>query len=93
MTGTVYFNDGHTEDIINHNFTPSFKTGTFNFSTASGKYSYEQGEVPVTDALGTILKYIPAHRFYKYNDEWLVTREIDYVEFKIEVTQDGTLDN
>ena len=96
MTGKVYFTNGCIEYMHDHNFTPEFKTGSFYFTTVSGRYAYEHANIPVTDSLGAVLTYIPTNKFYIYVQprpysygEWLVTQSIDHVEFGTEVLPDG----
>lgn len=85
MTGKVYFTDGRVEDIVTHTFDP-YNRHELYFMTKSGDYVYSAGNFPITDGTGAILQYVHTYKFYKYTGQWLVTTEIDHVDFNMEVS-------
>ena len=89
MRATVFFKDGHTEEVVYSNYFMSFSfetspTNDLYFDTKSGQYKYVNKpiyeELSIKDNIR--IPKIP-YAFYKYNnyyDEWFVDDTIDKVE-------------
>jgi hypothetical protein len=90
MRATVFFKDGHTEEVVYSNCFVLFPfeinpTNDLYFDTKSGQYKYVDRptyeELSIKDNIR--IPRIP-YAFYKYNDyynEWFVDDSINKVEF------------
>lgn len=93
IKATVFFKDGHTEEVLYSNYFLAFPAGIHHtddlyFDTASGNYKFlENSGCEEVSIKGKCDKYcIPkiVSSFYKYNNdynEWFVDESVERIEF------------
>lgn len=96
MRATVFFRDGHTEEVVYSNYFLAFPVGIHHtddlyFDTPSGHYKFLQNseceEVYIKGGCSKHLLPKIVSAFYKYYNErreWFVDESIDRIEFYTE---------
>lgn len=94
MRATVFFKDGHTEEVVYSNYFLAFPAGIHHtddlyFDTKSGSYKFLQSsgceeEVYIVSKVDKFRLPKTKTAFYKYHkdyNEWFVDESIERVEF------------
>lgn len=80
MLGTIYFTDGHTEEILGY---VKHNAGDIIVESESGVYAFEEYTVEsLSENTKRLFKY-KTYNFYKLRaafDDWLVTIDVDHIE-------------
>ena len=76
MLGTIYFTDGHTEEIIDYEI---HDLGDITFKSESGVYNYWEYIVMQDDPYFNYKSY-SFQKWHGYILEWLYTFDIDHIE-------------